>query len=216
MARFRYHLQALLDAFAERERQAHSALACALGQRATAQGVLGCLERRIDELRRGRPLTSAAWLPAELEAAVAALERRRAGQLASLIVLEGRVERSRAELGRAAQRRTEFERHRERALAAFVAAQARREAAELEEANALRRGAGDPRLRIADDVIILHRPSGHSIVVNADLIETVEAAEDGATVVTLTSGNTLVATETPEALRDAVIEFRRRISAPLR
>jgi flagellar export protein FliJ len=215
MARFRYHLQVLLDAFAERERAAQAALARALRERRAAQAVALALERRIDELRRARPLAGQAWLPAELDRAEAALRRRRADQRGILVTLDARVERLQAELERAAQRRSAFERHRERTLALFNAEQARREARELDEANALRRGARTGRLRIADDVIVLHRPSGHPIVVNADLIETVEAAEDRTTVVTLTSGNTIVATEGLEAVRDAVIEFRRRIAAPL-
>ena len=62
-------------------------------------------------------------------------------------------------------------------------------------------------------MIVLHRPSGHIVVVNADIIETVEALPDGATKVTLTSGNLLEVAETPEAVRDAVVAFRRAIVA---
>ena len=62
-------------------------------------------------------------------------------------------------------------------------------------------------------MIVLHRPSGHIVVVNADIIETVEALPDGATTVTLTSGNLLEVAETPEAVRDAVVAFRRAIVA---
>jgi flagellar protein FlbD len=65
-----------------------------------------------------------------------------------------------------------------------------------------------------ETVIELRRPNGHPIVVNGDLIETVETAEDGATVVTLTTGNTLVVTQTPEEVRDAVVAFRRQIASP--
>ncbi|MFY9781302.1 MAG: flagellar FlbD family protein, partial [Candidatus Baltobacteraceae bacterium] len=150
-------------------------------------------------------------------------ECRRAEQRQTLAALDARVESARAEHQEAARRRAAFERHRERSLAAFNAEQARRESAELDEANALvcgpgglRREAGAARVRIDDEVIVLHRPSGHPIVVNADLIETVEVEDGGATVVTLTSGNTIVATESPEAVREAVIEFRRRIASPLR
>jgi uncharacterized protein YlzI (FlbEa/FlbD family) len=60
-------------------------------------------------------------------------------------------------------------------------------------------------------MIALTRPNGHPVVVNADLIETVESADDGSTVVLLTTGNVLSVNETPEAVRDAVIAFRRRI-----
>jgi flagellar protein FlbD len=63
-------------------------------------------------------------------------------------------------------------------------------------------------------VISLTRPNGHPIVVNADLIETIESADDGTTVVLLTTGNTLTVNETPDAVREAVVAFRRRIHAP--
>jgi uncharacterized protein YlzI (FlbEa/FlbD family) len=62
-------------------------------------------------------------------------------------------------------------------------------------------------------VIVLHRPSGHIVVVNADIIEAVEAVPEGVSAVTLTSGNVLEVAETPEAVRDAVIAFRRAILA---
>jgi flagellar protein FlbD len=60
-------------------------------------------------------------------------------------------------------------------------------------------------------VIALTRQNGQPVVVNADLIETVESAGDGTTVVLLTTGNTLAVTESPDAVREAVVEFRRRI-----
>ncbi len=62
-------------------------------------------------------------------------------------------------------------------------------------------------------MIVLHRPSGHIVVVNADIIETVEAVAGGASAVTLTSGNVLEVAESPEAVRDAVVAFRRAIVA---
>ena len=63
-------------------------------------------------------------------------------------------------------------------------------------------------------MISLTRPNGHPIVVNADLIEMIESADDGTTVVLLTTGNTLTVNETPDAVREAVVAFRRRIHAP--
>jgi len=62
-------------------------------------------------------------------------------------------------------------------------------------------------------VIELRRPNGFPILVNSDLIETVEVSGEGATVVTLTSGNTLVVEDSLDAVREAVIAFRRRIGA---
>lgn len=61
-------------------------------------------------------------------------------------------------------------------------------------------------------MIALTRTNGHPIVVNADLIETVESADDGTTVVLLTSGNALTVSEQPDAVREAVVAFRRRIA----
>lgn len=63
-------------------------------------------------------------------------------------------------------------------------------------------------------MIALNRRNGFPIFVNSDLIETVEAAEDESTVVTLTTGNALVVTDSPESVREAVVEFRRRIAQP--
>ena len=63
-------------------------------------------------------------------------------------------------------------------------------------------------------MISLTRQNGHPIVVNADLIEMIESADDGTTVVLLTTGNTLTVNETPDAVREAVVVFRRRIHAP--
>jgi len=63
-------------------------------------------------------------------------------------------------------------------------------------------------------VIALTRPNGHPVVVNSDLIETVESAGDGSTVVLLTTGNTLSVTETPEMVREAVVAYRRRLRQP--
>lgn len=60
-------------------------------------------------------------------------------------------------------------------------------------------------------MIVLHRANGAPIVVNADLVETVEGAAEGETVVTLTTGNVLVVSESPEAVRDAAIAYRRSI-----
>jgi uncharacterized protein YlzI (FlbEa/FlbD family) len=61
-------------------------------------------------------------------------------------------------------------------------------------------------------MISLRRRNGYPIFVNSDLIETVETVDDGSTVVTLTSGNTLVVSDPPETVREAVVEFRRRIA----
>ena len=63
-------------------------------------------------------------------------------------------------------------------------------------------------------MIALRRPNGQPILVNADLIEIVESDEDGTTVVTLTTGNTLVVSESPDQVREAAVAFRRSIAVP--
>ena len=63
-------------------------------------------------------------------------------------------------------------------------------------------------------MIELHRHNAAPIVVNADLIETVERSQDGETVVTLTTGNVLAVTESPDAVRAAAIAYRRSIAQP--
>ncbi|TAM57852.1 flagellar protein [bacterium] len=61
-------------------------------------------------------------------------------------------------------------------------------------------------------MISLHRLNGQSIVLNADLIEYVEATPD--TVVTLTSGNKLRVLETLDEVQQRVIAYQRAIHEP--
>lgn len=61
-------------------------------------------------------------------------------------------------------------------------------------------------------MIALTRLNGHPIMVNADLIESLEASPD--TVVTLTSGNKLIVRDSPEAIQQRIIEFKRKIYGP--
>jgi len=63
-------------------------------------------------------------------------------------------------------------------------------------------------------MISLVRGNGRPVYVNADLIETVERAEGGQTQVTLTTGNVLAVTDSPEAVAAAVVAYRRSIAAP--
>ncbi|GAC1308934.1 MAG: hypothetical protein NVSMB19_22400 [Vulcanimicrobiaceae bacterium] len=63
-------------------------------------------------------------------------------------------------------------------------------------------------------MISLARRNGHPVIVNADLIEIVERSDDGATVVTLTTGNILEVVQAPEAVVEAVVAYRRRIAGP--
>ncbi len=60
-------------------------------------------------------------------------------------------------------------------------------------------------------MISLDRRNGHAVIVNADLIELVESIDDS-TVVTLTTGNVLEVAQSPEAVLEAVVAYRRRIA----
>lgn len=61
-------------------------------------------------------------------------------------------------------------------------------------------------------MIALRRLNNQAIMVNPDLIESLEATPD--TVVTLTSGNKLIVRNSMEEIREKIIEFHRRIHQP--
>ncbi len=61
-------------------------------------------------------------------------------------------------------------------------------------------------------MIALYRLNNQPIMVNADLIETLESTPD--TVVTLTSGNKLIVRDRPEEIRSKIIEYKREIYGP--
>jgi flagellar protein FlbD len=61
-------------------------------------------------------------------------------------------------------------------------------------------------------VISLRRLNNQVIMVNADLIESLEATPD--TVVTLTSGNKLLVRDSMEEIQTKIIDFKRRIYGP--
>lgn len=61
-------------------------------------------------------------------------------------------------------------------------------------------------------MIPLRRLNNQPIVVNCDMIESIESTPD--TVVTLTSGNKLIVRESPEEITRRVIEFKRQIYGP--
>jgi flagellar protein FlbD len=62
-------------------------------------------------------------------------------------------------------------------------------------------------------MIALRRLNGQALMVNADLIESLESTPD--TVVTLTSGNKLIVRDRPDEIADKIIEYKRKIHAPL-
>jgi len=65
------------------------------------------------------------------------------------------------------------------------------------------------RGRKSGDVITLTRLNGQPVLLNCDLIESVEGDAD--TIVTLTTGNTLVVREPLAEIERKVVEFKRRV-----
>ena len=61
-------------------------------------------------------------------------------------------------------------------------------------------------------MIALRRLNNQAIMVNADLIESLESTPD--TVVTLTSGNKLIVRDTMEEIQNKIVEYQRRIHGP--
>lgn len=61
-------------------------------------------------------------------------------------------------------------------------------------------------------MIKLTRLNGQPIMVNADLIESVEPTPD--TVITLVSGNKLIVRDPMETIQERIVEFKRKIYAP--
>ena len=60
-------------------------------------------------------------------------------------------------------------------------------------------------------MIAVRRLNNEVMMVNPDLIESLEATPD--TVVTLTSGNKLIVRDSMDEVREKIIEFKRRIYA---
>ena len=61
-------------------------------------------------------------------------------------------------------------------------------------------------------MIALTRLNGHPVMVNCDMIESLEETPD--TVMTLTSGNKLVIRDSMADVQKKIVEFKRRIYGP--
>ena len=61
-------------------------------------------------------------------------------------------------------------------------------------------------------MVQLTRLNGQPIMVNADLIESVETTPD--TVITLVSGNKLIVRDSMDAIEQRIIDSKRKIHAP--
>ncbi len=58
-------------------------------------------------------------------------------------------------------------------------------------------------------MIQIHKLNGKDIIINCDLIETIESTPD--TKITLTTGKLLIAQESVEEVREKVIEYKRKL-----
>lgn len=69
-------------------------------------------------------------------------------------------------------------------------------------------------------MIVLTRPNGQPVMLNCDLIESVErnapSSFDGETIITLTTGNAVVVKEPMEEIERRVVAFKRQIYGPQR
>jgi flagellar protein FlbD len=79
-------------------------------------------------------------------------------------------------------------------------------------AGAVGRGSSRRGGRHVPAMISLRRLNNQAIMVNADLIESLESTPD--TVVTLTSGNKLLVRDSMEEIQSKIIEFKRQIYGP--
>lgn len=61
-------------------------------------------------------------------------------------------------------------------------------------------------------MIKLTRLNGQPIMVNADLIESVETTPD--TVITLVSGNKLIVKDSMDQIQEQIVQFKRKIYGP--
>lgn len=62
-------------------------------------------------------------------------------------------------------------------------------------------------------MITLTRPNGQPVVVNCDLIESIE--QNGETVIALTTGNMVLVRESLDEIERKVVAFKRKIYGPI-
>lgn len=139
-SRFAYPLQPLLNVLVLREKAArlnHARAALALD---LAVRELVALERCVGLLTRVFEHAAPAWHFGEVDRRLARLEAGRAVRLGEIAAARSRIESARAELVAAVGRRQALERHRARSFERHRRELDAVEEAELEEAQALRRG----------------------------------------------------------------------------
>ncbi len=216
--RFRFGLQAVLDQTIaleaiERARLAEARAAANIAAERVASVGAELAERRA--ARNSAAPGTAAELAA-FDAASIALGALLAQADTDRTALAAAYERARCRYVEVAARRMGLERLRERRHAAYLRARDLVDAADVDEANLARGRECARNDENGRPMIELHRRGGQAIVVNAELIETVESSAAGETVVTLTTGNALAITETPDDVRRATIAYRREISGQQR
>lgn len=173
---------------------------------------------RLALIRAGDPAFAAS------EASIVALDAMGRRLQQRFVSYSASLTRARSAFAEAGRRRLALERLRDRRRDGDAVQRALREAADFDETNA-RIELSPPCDREGDEapprgasksigVITLHRMNGRPLIVNADLIETVERTDDGETAIVLTTGNVLVVAEQPDAVRAAAVAFRRSIVAP--
>jgi len=142
VAPFHFRLQAALDHAHERERSARVALVRAQLAFTAVDAEVNDLRLRMEALRDRDQLSPVvASACAEREACVAALGVRRRRRAREAQLREADVVRARRNCASAARGRTALERLRERGEAGYQLLLARADAADDDEANALRSGA---------------------------------------------------------------------------
>jgi flagellar export protein FliJ len=171
-----------------------------------------CLERMTRSARAGT--TPDVRL---LDAIVLSLDSAAASGRERRTALEAACGRARDALIAATRDRRAIEKLKERHLRAFQAEEARRDELELDEANsrsyerARRNRLQAGGVRKCGSVIALTRLNGQPVMLNCDLIESV--AQNGETIVTLTTGNVVVVREPMDEIGRKVIEYKRKIYA---
>ncbi len=223
---FRFRLQAALDRLYAREAEARSIVVDArmaydAGTSRRSEIASAIAEHRACRaalVRSGDPAFAAS------EASIVALDALGGRLERRLVAFSASLARARDLYAEAGRRRLALERLRDRRREEHALRRERRETAELDEANAFL--ARVPLAEFARDeapardrsksygVITLHRLNGQPLIVNADLIETVEHTDDGETAIVLTTGTLLTVIEPPDAVRAAALAFRRSIVAP--
>lgn len=60
-------------------------------------------------------------------------------------------------------------------------------------------------------MIVLHKLNGSEIIVNADLIESIERTPD--TIITLSNSKKMVVSDDPEEIINLIVKFKKRVLA---